>query len=91
MDDRVEGLQELHAFVLARLEERIRIAEGAEDTPGVAFALASREFLLLLGHDILTRPWAHAELERFLLRSARRYRRHPDFHTRWARTIIDGD
>lgn len=89
MGERGEALRALHDFVLARLEDRVRLAEEAGDSLDRSFALASREFLLALGHDISARPWTHDELERFLLRSARRYRRHPDFHENWAGSASD--
>lgn len=84
LGERTRNLQALHRFVVTRAEERVRIAEASGDALGLAHERSRRAFLHTLGHDIARRPWSHQEVERFLLRSARRYRRHPDFETRWA-------
>lgn len=86
MNDRDEVLRELHRFVLARLDDRIKLAEDADDELGRTFAVTSRRIVVQLGQDFSGRPWAHDEVENFLLRSARRYRRHPDFSPRWDAT-----
>lgn len=86
--DRGEALRELYRFVLGRLDDRVQLAEEAADALGGAFALISRQIVVELGRDITSRPWAHHELENFFLRSARRYRRHPDFKPGWDRGFL---
>lgn len=80
---RTPPLEELHQFVVARLDERVDAADESGDDLDHAFALTSRRLVTRLGQDITERPWAHRELARFLRRSALRYRRHPDFEPDW--------
>lgn len=80
-----DGLHGLHDFVLSRLDDRLQLAEESEDQLEHAFALTTRTFVRHLGHDIDHRPWAHTEIASFLLRTARRYRRHPDYNHAWDR------
>lgn len=81
MSNKRDELLEMHAFVRARVAERVRSARDSEDNLAASFDSGTLGMLELLRVDIVERPWASAELANFLLRMAHRYRRHPDH--RW--------
>lgn len=80
---RLGALGELHRFVSSRLADRLQLAVDGADGLDYGFTRTSQEFVADLGRDIVDRPWAHAEIGAFLVHSARRYRRHPDYNEAW--------
>lgn len=91
MIEDLEAVRELHEFVSRRLQERVRLAEEAEDEAARGFLVGSCEIVARMGEDIAARPWALGEVSNYLLRAAVRYRRHPEFQAWWGRSQVGID
>jgi hypothetical protein len=76
-------LHDLGQFVAQRISDDVRAAEELGDDQAVAYAHWRRDLHASIQRDIDERPWARAEVERFLHSSARLYRDHPDYREWW--------
>lgn len=83
MIDRNAAAFEICDFIMRRLEERVTRAEQTGDNHARSFAKTSREIVKQMRLDLVERPWAHYEVENFLLRTAKQYRAHPEYQSWW--------
>lgn len=73
----------LFLFVRDRLAERVGIALEAGDALTQRFTTWEMDWVDRGWGDAATHPHGLEEMERYLRRSARRYRRHPQFDLAW--------
>lgn len=76
-------LHEVGEFVAHRIDDDVRRADRAGDRHALSYAIGRRDLVAAFRHDIDARPWARAEVGRYLLRTARLYRGHPDYREWW--------
>ncbi|MFC6288198.1 hypothetical protein ACFP3Q_14070 [Nocardioides sp. GCM10027113] len=76
-------LQELSEFVTARVADDVRRAEEAGDKAALSWYEGTRVVVDQVRRDVEERPFARDEVGRYLMRSARLYRDHPDFRLWW--------
>ena len=76
-------LHDIGQFVMARIDDEVRRADEAGDKPALSYALGSRDVVAAIRRDIDARPWARDEVSRYLLRTARLHRRHPEYREWW--------
>ena len=77
------ALHEVGDFLAHRIDDDVRHADRSGDGRALSYAIGRRDLLAVFRRDIDSRPWAHAEVGRYLLRTARLYRGHPDYREWW--------
>lgn len=73
----------LFRFVTGRLRERAEMSRQADDPLTHRFVTWEVEWIEHAWHGLADRATGHREMEQYLLRTAGRYRRHPDFDVAW--------
>jgi hypothetical protein len=76
-------LNDLGQFVAHRISDDVSAAETLGNDQAVAYAHWRRDFYAAILRDIDQRPWARAEVEKFLQSAARLYRDHADYREWW--------
>jgi len=82
--ERHARLIEMLAFLERRLDEELVIADDIGDDLLLAFARGTTHTLRQLRRDVDERPWAHGEIERYLVRAVRVQRDHLEFRAGWS-------